>query len=92
MHKYFFVYIIVISSRIIITDCLSAIWFTKHKLGWLQQCGALSKQLSVQYYFHLLINVEIPSYIGFVLKPSTLVVTNGLCCTDDVSKADTIDT
>ena len=44
---------------------------------------------SVQYRFHLSINVGDPSSVGFVLKPSTRVVTNGLRCTDYVSEADT---
>lgn len=55
MHKLFFVYIIIII--IIINESYFAIWLIEHKLGWLQQCRALSKQLSVQYHFS--INVEI---------------------------------
>lgn len=94
MHKLVFVYIIVfiIIMIIIINDRYFAIWLIEHKLGWLQQCRALSKHLSVQYLFHFFNKCGDPSYIGFVLKPSTQVVTNGLCCTDFVSKADTINT
>lgn len=57
MHKLVFVYVIVII--IIINDRYFAIWFIEHKLGWLQQCRAHSKQLTVQYRYHLSINVEI---------------------------------
>lgn len=52
MHKLVYVYIIIIIIIIIITnDRYFAIWFIEHELGWLQQCRALSKQLSVQYRF-----------------------------------------
>jgi len=40
VHKLVFVYIIIINDRYF------AIWLIEHKLGWLQQCRALSKQLS----------------------------------------------
>lgn len=59
MHKLVFVYIIAIIIIIIINNCYFAIWLIEHKLGWLQQCRALSKHLSVQYLFHFSINVEI---------------------------------
>lgn len=40
MQQLVFVYIIIII--IIITDHHFAIWYKEHKLGWLQQCRALS--------------------------------------------------
>lgn len=61
MHKLVFVYMVVtiIIIIIIINDRHFAIWLMEHKLGWLQQCRAHSKQMTVQYYYHLSINVEI---------------------------------
>lgn len=89
-----YIIIIIIIIFIILIDCYFAIWLQEHKLGWLQQCRALSKRVcAIPSSFPFVNKCGDPSYIGFVLKPYAEVVTYyGLCCTDFVSEADTINT
>ena len=72
MHKSVFVYIIIILITIIIIIIISdhyfAIWFQEHKLGWLQQCRALSKQLFCAILFPFVNKCGRSKFYRFCLK------------------------